>query len=795
MTSNEEFVDFLLKKNIQQAVTKLNFSNSIRQYPDRRRSCTVNLFFKNRVNGEKIKRSWIFYSESTGKMFCIYCKLCAKNSGQFSRDGFDDWKHSERIGEHETSKDHCQAAYAFAKRSEELRTIHSELQIQIVKEGNYWRQILKRILSVIRFLSSRGLPLRGQNEHLGNSHNGNYLGALELLSEYDPFLRTHIEQKANKGKGAVSYLSSTIADEFVAIIAAEVKTTMLEAIRRSKYFSLIVDSTPDVSHIDQLTVCARYVDDVGLAIERFLGFLANTGHKGREMQFEVVDFLKDIEIVITDCRGQSYDNAPNMSGIYQGLQALIKEICPLAEYVPCSPHSLNLTLQHAAENIPEVARFFLFVQNIYVFFSASTRRWDILLDHLKSDLVEKKEVNAQERLLVPKKLSGTRWSARDDSCRALKAGYKSFVSALKDIFENKNEKKVSYTPSLFEENFSKQEKTFYSLPQVVQIEAESLYDDFFKLETAILLEFWSTVLHRVNVVSKSLQTSWIDLDISIGLYKSLVGYIKDMRTDEMFNVFVDRAKTLISSCPEWETKNPELSYNCYGKRTRKRNTRYDIGNSSETVFDDSKKFRVGLFYGSLDIMSSDLVQQVNAYQTVLAPFTFLFKLEEISTREISQDALILINRYAGDLDQDLVNECVQFKHLMIDVNAAYEKDKQQEEQNEIAGIKSDRKLKFVSKPSRMLQYLKKHQLEATFPNIDVALRIFECMAVANTTGERSFSALKRVKNALRSTIGQEKLNDLSTLFIENDLLEKINGDEVINKFIEMKCRKCFINKM
>lgn len=77
-----------------------------------------------------------------------------------------------------------------------------------------------------------------------------------------------------------------------------------------------------------------------------------------------------------------------------------------------------------------------------MFFSASTKRWDILLDHLESDLLERKQAKPQERLLVPKKLSGTRWSARDDSCRALKSGYKSFASALREIFENADEKKV-----------------------------------------------------------------------------------------------------------------------------------------------------------------------------------------------------------------------------------------------------------------------------------------------------------------------------------------------------------------
>ena len=42
-----------------------------------------------------------------------------------------------------------------------------------------------------------------------------YLGCLELLSEYDPFLAQHIEKYGNRGRGNPSFLSSTICEEFV----------------------------------------------------------------------------------------------------------------------------------------------------------------------------------------------------------------------------------------------------------------------------------------------------------------------------------------------------------------------------------------------------------------------------------------------------------------------------------------------------------------------------------------------------------------------------------------------------
>ena len=43
------------------------------------------------------------------------------------------------------------------------------------------------------------------------------------------------------------------------------------------------------------------------------------------------------------------------------------------------------------------------------------------------------------------------------------------------------------------------------------------------------------------------------------------------------------------------------------------------------------------------------------------------------------------------------------------------------------------------------------------------------IAVTSATAERSFSCLKRIKNYLRSTMSQERLNNLTLLHIERDL--------------------------
>ncbi|XP_025413483.1 zinc finger MYM-type protein 1-like isoform X1 [Sipha flava] len=129
-------------------------------------------------------------------------------------------------------------------------------------------------------------------------------------------------------------------------------------IKKSKYFSIIVDSTPDNTKVDQLTIIIRYITDNSSIIERFVGFLKSVGHEGEDMETALIQHFTDLDINFKNCRGQSYDNASNMSGIYNGLQARIKRISKQALFVPCAAHSLNLVGSNAAEATSEGTRFF-----------------------------------------------------------------------------------------------------------------------------------------------------------------------------------------------------------------------------------------------------------------------------------------------------------------------------------------------------------------------------------------------------------------------------------------------------
>lgn len=81
---------------------------------------------------------------------------------------------------------------------------------------------------------------------------------LELLSEFDPFLKEHMQKCGNKGSGSVSYLSANICDEFI----EQIGKLLLEDIQKNQYFSIVLDSTPDISDIDQLTLIIRFVNTI-----------------------------------------------------------------------------------------------------------------------------------------------------------------------------------------------------------------------------------------------------------------------------------------------------------------------------------------------------------------------------------------------------------------------------------------------------------------------------------------------------------------------------------------------------
>lgn len=133
-------------------------------------------FYITKKNGISVPRTWLIYSPSNVSVFCYICKLYAKTSKHLlCKEGYSDWHHiTERLVEHENLTTHRNAICDYSNRSVELKRIDCQLVKEYKTEVQYWRNILKRTIAVIQFISQRGLAFFRDNEILDNSHNGNF---------------------------------------------------------------------------------------------------------------------------------------------------------------------------------------------------------------------------------------------------------------------------------------------------------------------------------------------------------------------------------------------------------------------------------------------------------------------------------------------------------------------------------------------------------------------------------------------------------------------------------------------
>ena len=74
----------------------------------------------------------------------------------------------------------------------------------------------------------------------------------------------------------------------------------------------------------------------------------------------------------------------------------------------------------------------------------------------------------------------------------------------------------------------------------------------------------------------------------------------------------------------------------------------------------------------------------------------------------------------------------------------------------------------VARIAYMYRLIVANKMEIVFQNTWIALRIY--LIISYCSGERSFSKLRRIKNELRSCMTQTRLNSLTLLSVESEIL-------------------------
>ena len=87
--------------------------------------------------------------------------------------------------------------------------------------------------------------------------------------------------------------------------------------KSAKYCAIIVDFTPDSSHVEQAAFFLRYLvrhESTFEIVERFLKFVGCIDKTECEITQMITETFESNAILIADSRTQGYDNQVSMSG-------------------------------------------------------------------------------------------------------------------------------------------------------------------------------------------------------------------------------------------------------------------------------------------------------------------------------------------------------------------------------------------------------------------------------------------------------------------------------------------------
>jgi len=243
-----------------------------------------------------------------------------------------------------------------------------------------------------------GISIRGHS-----NNGGNFISLLEERCIDVPSLSYWIQQKNN-------WLSSDIQNEILEIMSLNLQRELVQSIKKSEYFSIIADSTTDISSTEQFSLCIRYVDSNFEVHEVFTGLYNTPDSKALTFFDTIKDILIRFTLSTSNLRGHCFDGAANMSGKLNGVKKLIENVQPKSCFVHCSNHSLDLALQEVARKNSAMCDTFTMVRDVSNAILESAKRKSIYENIVLEPCYNSSELGSVKQNLLP--FCPTRWSVR-----------------------------------------------------------------------------------------------------------------------------------------------------------------------------------------------------------------------------------------------------------------------------------------------------------------------------------------------------------------------------------------------
>ena len=328
---------------------------------------------------------WLIYSRHVDGVFCRACvffapeKVALQSTGQFVINPFNTWvSKSQKMNAHASLEYHMASVAKMnefvAGMKHPAATIDSKFDKEEQMRFEENCTVIESLLKVVILCGKQGLALRGhrddridlieEEDDKVSENYGNFLELVHFRAETDAALRKHLEHAP---KNAL-YTSKTIQNELIKVIGSRIQSDIISEVKEAMFYSIIADEVTDIANREQLSLVLRYVIN-GKVKEVFTDFLEVERITGEALADAILKTLETWGLPVANVRGQCYDGGSNMAGAKSGCRAIVQRQAPMAIYVHCALHWLNLAIISACKIqafknkescVGEIARFFRF---------------------------------------------------------------------------------------------------------------------------------------------------------------------------------------------------------------------------------------------------------------------------------------------------------------------------------------------------------------------------------------------------------------------------------------------------
>ena len=272
------------------------------------------------------KWNWLHYDKVEDSVYCIICTNVyhhnminkVKVENFFVKTGYSNWKNARSkdkgFHQHETSKCHQHAIQKLIEIPKSTKDVATPFKTNMIETQRENRASLLKIISCLCYLARKGLPFRGH----GDEKDANFKQLIRFRAKDDPAFATWLKEKN------LSYTSPEIQNEILKDMSLSILRDVVNCIKNSDFFSIMVDESSYISNPEQVVFCVHWVDEDLHSHEDFIGLCETEKTDATTMVNVIKDIFLRLVLDKTKLRGQCYDGCSTMMGKKKGVATLIK---------------------------------------------------------------------------------------------------------------------------------------------------------------------------------------------------------------------------------------------------------------------------------------------------------------------------------------------------------------------------------------------------------------------------------------------------------------------------------------